>query len=93
MHWQVTTSECFANKRKKICWQRLKSFISTVVTIALQLPGSLVSIAEEAPQETEQVLESPTNEFKAGDKKVALEEFNSSIIKFCLAEATPYRKK
>ncbi|XP_067039367.1 cytoskeleton-associated protein 2-like isoform X2 [Acropora muricata] len=48
---------------------------------------------EEAPQETEQVPESPTNEFKAGDKKMALEEFNSSIIKFCLAEATPYRRK
>lgn len=48
---------------------------------------------EEAPQETEPVPESPTNEFKAGEKKMALEEFNSSIIKFCLAEATPYRRK
>ncbi|CAH3191341.1 unnamed protein product, partial [Porites evermanni] len=35
---------------------------------------------------------SPT-ESKTDDKDASLEELNSSIIKFCLAEATPYRKR
>lgn len=35
---------------------------------------------------------SPT-ESKTDDKDTSLEELNSSIIKFCLTEATPYRKR
>ena len=32
-------------------------------------------------------------ESKTDDKDTSLEELNSSIIKFCLTEATPYRKR
>ena len=34
-----------------------------------------------------------TTESKTDDKDTSLEELNSSIIKFCLTEATPYRKR
>lgn len=36
---------------------------------------------------------SSPNASKTDDKDVSLEELNSSIIKFCLTEATPYRKR
>jgi len=49
------------------------------------------------PEETMDVMcglpaSSPT-ESKTDDKDTSLEELNSSIIKFCLTEATPYRKR
>ena len=51
----------------------------------------------ESPEDTKDVMcgllaASPT-ESKTDDKDTSLEELNSSIIKFCLTEATPYRKR
>lgn len=39
------------------------------------------------------VPQSPPNDSTTDEKDNTLEDFNSSIIKFCLTEATPYRKK
>ena len=51
----------------------------------------------ESPEETKDVMgglpASSPNESKTDDKDTSLEELNSSIIKFCLTEATPYRKR
>jgi len=48
---------------------------------------------EEMTDEICHVPQSPPNDSTTDEKDNTLEDFNSSIIKFCLTEATPYRKK
>ena len=60
---------------------------STIITIFY------VKFPEEAMDEICGLPASSPTESKTDDKDTSLEELNSSIIKFCLTEATPYRKR
>lgn len=60
---------------------------STIITIFY------VVFPEETMDEICGLPASSPTESKTDDEDTSLEELNSSIIKFCLTEATPYRKR